>query len=467
MKNYSYKPLIKPIKLIYLFPIIILIFISCEDFLEPETPSGQIPNSEVFKDENTATAAMTTLYGKIRDQAFCTGNLSGVGYTMGLYADELAYYDVPGFPWEAFYTHQVLPSNSIVKSIWEESYNIIYLGNALLEGLETSNTLDGSLKKQLRGEALFVRALSHFYLVNLYGDIPYISTTDYKVNSEVARLQTEEVYNLILQDLLEAKSLLGNDYVSGERIRANKWVVSALMARIYLYLEQWQNAEIESSLLINNTMYSLEPDLNNVFLKESTSAIWQLKPKFEGDNTIEATIFIFNSGPPPLTALNPKLIETMEEGDLRKVNWVGEVTDGTSSWYYPYKYKENGNTGTSLEYSTVFRLAEQFLIRSEARAMQGNILESQQDLNRIRNRAGLKNTDAANTEDLLDVILKERRVELFTEYGQRWFDLRRMGRATKVLSPIKLGWMSTDILLPIPDSELIMNPNLNPQNPGY
>src|SRR5690606_35338928 len=139
-------------------------------------------------------------------------------YTMGLYADELEYFDVPGFPWEAFYTHQVLPSNSVVKSIWDESYNIIYLGNEVLEGLESSNTLDGALKKQLRGEALFVRAFAHFYLVNVYGDIPYIITTDYKINSEVVRMQTEEVYNLILQDLLEAKSLLGNDYVSGERV---------------------------------------------------------------------------------------------------------------------------------------------------------------------------------------------------------------------------------------------------------
>src|SRR5690606_31531743 len=127
---------------------------------------------------------------------------------------------------------------------------------------ESSNTLDGALKKQLRGEALFVRAFAHFYLVNVYGDIPYIITTDYKINSEVVRMQTEEVYNLILQDLLEAKSLLGNDYVSGERVRANKWVVSALMARIYLYLEQWQNAEVESSLLINNNMFTLEPDVN-------------------------------------------------------------------------------------------------------------------------------------------------------------------------------------------------------------
>lgn len=467
MKKYTFISLTRLIKTMFFLIISLSIFTSCEDFLEAESPSGQIPNNEVFKDENTATAAVTTLYGKLRDQAFITGNLTGMGYTMGLYADELEYYDVPGYPWEAFYTHQVLASNFIDKSIWDESYNIIYLANEVLEGLESSNTLTDTFKDELRGEALFVRALCHFYLVNVYGDIPYIATTDYQINSEVGRMRILDVYALIIQDLQESKTLLGNEYITGERVRANKWVVSALMARIYLYLGQWQNAETESNLLISNNMFILEPEVNNIFLKESNSAIWQLKPKNEGENTIEATIFIFYSGPPPLTALNPALVESMEEGDLRRANWIGEVTDGDDVWYYANKYKQNENTGTSLEYSTVFRIAEQYLIQAEARAMLGNISGAQQDLNRIRNRAGLQNTTAASTAELLNGILKERKVEFFTEYGHRWFDLRRMGLATEVLAPIKLGWKPTDVLLPIPEAELLMNPNLNPQNPGY
>lgn len=467
MKKYIVKTLIRNFKIMLVIIIGLILITSCDDFLEAESPSGQIQNSEVFNDENTATAAVTTLYGKLRDQGFITGNFTGMGYTMGLYADELEYYDVPGYPWEAFYTHQVLPSNLIVKSIWDESYNIVYLANEVLEGLESSNTLDDNFKNELRGEALFVRALAHFYLVNVYGDIPYIDTTDYRINSEVERQQVPEVYDLIIQDLQEAKNLLGDDYITGERVRANKSVASALLARTYLYLGQWQNAEIESSLLIGNNKFILDPDINNVFLKGSSSAIWQLKPKIEGDNTIEATVFIFYSGPPPLTALNPELAESMEAGDLRRANWIGEITDGDDIWYYANKYKQNENTGTSLEYSTVFRIAEQYLIRAESRAMQGNISGAQQDLNRIRNRAGLQNTNAATPPELLNAILKERRVEFFTEYGHRWFDLRRMGVATEVLGSIKLGWKPTDVLLPIPETELLMNPNLNPQNPGY
>jgi hypothetical protein len=157
----------------------------------------------------------------------------------------------------------------------------------------------------------------------------------------------------------------------------------------------------------------------------------------------------------------------MEDGDLRRTKWVGEVSDGTQTWYFPFKYKQQFNTGTSLEYSKVFRLAEQYLIRAEARAMTGNISGAQQDLNSVRNRAGLESTTASTSEQLRDAIISERRFELFTEFGHRWFDLRRTGTAEVVLAPIKPGWRNTDLLLPIPESELLANPNLNPQNPGY
>src|SRR5690606_38691916 len=125
-----------------------------------------------------------------------------------------------------------------------------------------SDALDENLKKQLRGEALFVRAFTHFNLMNLYGDVPYITTTDFAVNKDVSRIPESQVYENILSDLLEAKTLLEEDYIGPERTRANKATVSALLARVYLYQENWQQAESESSLVINNTtLYNLETDL--------------------------------------------------------------------------------------------------------------------------------------------------------------------------------------------------------------
>lgn len=447
--------------------ITLLLLGGCEDYLEAEDPVGQINTKTVFTDENTATAAITTLYGKLRDQVLLTGNSNGMGVLMGLYADEMDYYGTPGESTEQFYTHQIIPDNLMVKDIWDNAYHIIYLSNAAIEGLENSESLPEEVKAQLSGEALFVRAMVHFYLVNLFGDIPYITTTDYEQNAIVGRMGEQIVYEAIIRDLLDAKNLLGADYPTEERIRANKWVAAALLARMYLYTGQWQKAEEESTFVLNNPIYVLEADLNSEFLRESTSAILQLKPKNEGDNTLEGASYIFSSGPPPFLALNNSLVEDMEEGDLRKESWIGAVSDGTDTWYFPNKYKQNLNTGTSMEYSVVLRIAEQYLIRAEVRGMQGNLTGAASDLNTVRTRAGLENISVSTPDELLEAIIRERRFELFSEYGHRWFDLKRLGITASVLATIKPGWQPTDILLPLPESELLLNPNLNPQNPGY
>lgn len=450
-------------KLTVCFCVLLMILSGCDDFLDTQDPTGQISHENVFEDEITATAAVTTLYAKLRDEVLVTGNTSGLRCLMGLYADEIDYYGSPGEPLEAFYKHQIIASDILVSRLWNSSYNLVYMTNAAIEGIEASQNLTEPTKKQLMGEALFIRALTHFYLTNLFGEIPYIISTNYEHNRQVSRMELNEVYDAIENDLEIAKTLLGEDYLVTERIRANKYAVSALLARVYLYRGDWLKAENESSLVINNTgLYNLT-SLEEEFLKSSPSAILQLKTKMEGYVTTEAMSLFFTSGPPPFAALNEDILEAMEDGDLRRINWVGEVTDGINIWYYPNKYKQS----PGLQYSTVLRLAEQYLIRAEARAQQNNSIGARDDLNAIRNRAGLPNTSAFTREELLEAILHERRIEFMLEHGHRWFDLKRLGMAEIVLAPIKPGWKPTDILLPLPETELLMNPNLNPQNNGY
>lgn len=447
---------------------ILFTFLSCEDFLEAEDPFGQIPNTVVFEDEATATAALTTLYAKLRDEVLLTGGTSGLNIYMGLYADEL---DLYGSNWgslEDLYQHQIIPSNLTVQSNWNKAYNLIFMTNSVLEGLEASSSLKDDLKNHLRGEALFIRAFIHFYLTNLHGDLPYITSTDYRINKDVSRLPVNEVYEKLITDLSEAKALLNVNYIGAERTRANSLAASALMARIYLYRGRWQEAEVESTLVINHTgSYNLEPLIENEFLVNSSSAILQFKPKNAGSNTQEASTFIFSSVPPPFVALSNDLVEAFEENDLRKSLWIGELSDGNQTWYYPNKYKESFNTGTSLEYTIVLRLAEQYLIRAEARAQLNNSPGAQQDLNLLRQRAGLENTTATTQNELLEAVVNERRFELFTEHGHRWFDIKRRNLAGQILSPLKPGWKPNNILWPVPEADLLINPNLAPQNPGY
>ncbi len=442
--------------------------ISCEKFVEADDPAGMVPREKVFEDEATSTAAVMTLYGNLRDNVLLTGDLYGMNVLMGLYADELVYYAAPGQLMDAFYNHQIVASDEIVKSLWDGAYNLIYMSNSAIEGIEASPELSPAVKDQLIGEALFIRAITHFYLVNLYGDIPYITTSDYLINKDVSRQSADEVYEKILTDLIRAKSLLTDEYVSSERIRVNRYTVSALLARVYLYAQRWQDAQTESTILINATdVFELETNPVDEFLKESASVILQLKPRNEGENTKEAFVFVFTSGPPPLMALNPTLVNAFDPADLRRQNWIKEVTEGSETWYAPYKYKQIENTGTSKEYSMVLRLPEQYLIRAEARVHLDDLSGATDDINTIRNRAGMPDTDAVSESDILQAISNERRLEFFTEFGHRWFDLKRTGQAGTVLSTVKPNWKSTDVLFPVPEAELLLNPNLLPQNPGY
>jgi hypothetical protein len=454
--------------LLFLLISVVLCITSCDSFVEVELPKSQLTSVSVFEDYATADAALTDSYAKIRDQGLLTGTASGLSYQLGNYADELTCYGSPGDPALFFYFNTLLPSNTSITDFWNISYNQIYAANAVIEGVDRSTKLSMQQKDQLKGEALYIRALLHFYLTNLYGEIPYITTTDYQKNNAVKKVTVNEVYSNLILDLDAAINILEPEYDNQDRIRPNKFVAKALLARVYLYNGAWAEASNAASAVLNATnLYALEDNMDAVFLKDSKETIWQLQPATVGKNTDEAAAFIFFAGPPPLVALTDNLMNSFAATDLRKSNWTKAVADENNTWYHSFKYKEFDYTATSLEYSIVFRLAEQYLIRAEARAQQGDLIGAKEDLNRIRERAGLDQTTADTKQELLVAILQERRWELFTEYGHRFFDLKRSGQIDAVLSSTKTGWNTTDVLFPLPQNELSINPNLLPQNSGY
>jgi hypothetical protein len=278
---------------------------------------------------------------------------------------------------------------------------------------------------------------------------------------------TSIVYSQIINDLLDAKNLLPADYITTERVRPNKWTAAALLSRCFLYTNQWQNASLEANAIIASGTYSLEPDLNNVFLNSSTEAIWQLLPVRPGFNTYEG-LEILPTSPfsYPTYLVTTSLRGSFENGDNRKTSWINSRVYNNDTLYFLFKYKiPNGTILT--EYYMVFRLAEQYLIHAEAAQNLNNIADAQADINIIRSRAGLGNTLANDIPSLKLAIEQERRTELFCEWGHRWYDLKRTGRANNILASIKgVTWQSTDVLWPVPQQEINLNPALT-QNPGY
>ncbi len=452
--------------------ILFLLLISCEKFVEVEEPRTQLTSTTVFTNDATATAAMLGVYSDIM-QNF--GFLSGcITLYAGLSADEFRNYS-SAVEQEEFASNTLFASNSQITHLWGGAYRSVYASNAIIENLKDSEGVTEPIRKQLTGEALFLRAFTHFYLVNLFGDIPLITGTDYQVNATKSRTPKDQVYEQIIDDLKEAQLLLPENYLDGknsvtsERVRPNKLAATALLARVYLYTRDWVNAELQASVVLNNAgMYSLLTDLNTVFLMNSSETIWQLMPVRNDINTWEGNNFLFSAEPTGIyaSAITDSLVAAFEPADNRKNSWITSVNTGSGTYQYPYKYKV-GISSTLTEYYTALRLAEQFLIRAEARAKQGNISGAQEDLNAIRSRAGLDNTNANSEEPLLSAIEAEKRVEFFCEWGHRWLELKRTNRADAVLAPYKgSNWQSTDLRYPIPAVEIQNNPNLF-QNPGY
>jgi hypothetical protein len=438
---------------------------SCKKFLDVEPPNSKIPNQQVFESDEMANAALAGIYLDMIASGFASGDASSITLLAALSADEVHNNSQPDPALVDFETNQVLANNAQVLNLWISLYKSIYQANAVIEGLELSTGVTSAKKDQLRGEALFIRAFCHFYLVNVFGDVPLITGSDYTINSKVSRTPQSQVYDQVEEDLTEAETLLPASN-PGEQIRPVKAVATALLARFYLYKKDWEKAEVNASKIISQTVYHLEDNLNSVFLSGSHEAIWQLKPADNGYYTNEGSIFS-TSGVIQFV-LSDTLVSSFQDVDKRKANWIIR----TGLIYLPYKYKIGTVTGQpSTEYSVVFRLAEQYFIRAEARVQLGTITgnnSAESDINIIRHRAGLPDTTINdNIEDAMKVIENERKLELFTEWGHRWFDLKRWSKSTEILSPLKPGWNANDTLYPIPQEEMNRNPFLKPQNPGY
>lgn len=442
-------------------------FSSCKKFLEIPAPHDQLISPLPFYNDATAIATVTGVYSEMMKNAnlFSSGLITLYG---GLSADELYYY-TPGSK-DEFLLNQITEANhpNISAYFWEPAYRFIYAANLIIEQVNKSSAITATTKNMLLGEAKFIRAFCYFNLVNLFGDVPLTTASDYRPNGALPRSPVAELYIQIVNDLKDAQNLLTSNYPSVEKTRPNKWAATALLARVYLYKGDWINAEAESTSVINSGSYSLVTNLNNVFLKNSAETIWQLMPvnsiynTWEGNAILPATT---NSSPTYL--LTAAFVSSFETNDRRKIAWVASRTYQGQTLYYPYKYKVFGSNAALTEYYTVLRLAEQYLIRAEARTQRENLQGALEDLNVIRNRAGLPNATTVTKQDILMSIEQERKTELFAEWGHRWFDLKRTNRANEILGALKpQTWQSSDVLWPIPVSQINLNHSLT-QNPGY
>jgi len=467
------------------FFLIFLGLVSCKKFLDIPPPNTSIISQTVFTSNETATSAQTDIYYQM-----FTNLQSSVSVNLGLYADEFKNYSTSTsiLP---YYINALTPATS--DSRWSNFYNWIYDANAIISGLQTTEGTSPSVKQQLMGESYFVRAFCHLYLTAIYGDVPIVLTTDYTLNQKITRSPRIQVIEQVIADLKIADNLLNNNYIDAtdtittkERVRPNKAVAEALLARAYLYLGDYSgksianyaNSEAYATKVINNNLYKINA-LDGVFLANSSETIWQLQTSQPSSyDTPDGQFFILRSAPSgSKVTLSSQLINSFETGDQRFVHWIGKYTSTGSSptsYFFPYKYKNYNYVGS--EYETILRLAEQYLIRAESEAEQNKLLAAVSDLNVIRNRASLANySGPMDQSSILNAVLHERQVELFSEWGHRWLDICRTGNAPTIMGTpgnvcqSKGGTWNPDnhqLLFPIPNHDVLVNSNLT-QNLGY
>ena len=453
--------------------LLIAVLTGCEKLIEIPAPVTEVSSSKVFSSQQTALAAlsgaMSSTTNSLTMSVYLTSNTA-------LAADELEFLANTNYDELKNNTYTPLSSTSAVSNInsmWADLYAGIYRFNSLLEGVQNATALSDSLKTQIAGNARFMRGLCYYYLVNLYRDVPLILITDVSQTALAPKDSASKIYNQIIADLVQARDVLPDNYssVAGTRTVITKWAASALLARVYLYTGQWALAEQEATKVIENSgsLFVMTPTaaISNIFVRANSEAILQFGSYISPTTGYTYEGLSFASTYTQYSLLTG-FIESFEPDDVRSAQWIRDTTyDGILS-YQPYKFRVTTSAdGTGrMEAPTVLRLAEQYMIRAEAKMQLQRAVEGREDMNVVRLRAGLVASTSTDPVVIAQEIEEENRHEFFCENGHRWFDLRRTGRINAVLGALKPTWQPGAAYFPLPQMAINANPNLI-QNPDY
>ena len=433
---------------------------SCNDFLDVQ-PKDAISDTQTIVDKISAETAVRGVYSALANGSYYGTSFQSIGYLSG---DNVQWTGSQSQVQE-FINKKVNADNSTISGVWNAIYVAINRSNNVLAKVPTVTDplLTTTLKNQYLGEAYFVRALSYFDLARVWGGVPLVTkpTLSPTENVGIKRSTLSETYAQVLSDLEAAEPLLP---ATTDRYRATKKTVYALKSRFYLYQKNWAKAEeFASKLIVDSTAttgFKLIKPYNSFFannVRGTQESIFEIF--YNGTTEVNGHRGQWQpqtTGGTRQWAPNDTLVSLLNNAAIGGTRSTLVAKDNQNRWYGNLYYRNPGS-----DPSYVFRIAELFLIRAEARAQQDKIAEGLADLNAVRSRAGIPLSTAATKDALLLAIENERRVEFALE-PHRWFDIVRTGRAAdvfKVTDPNRL-------VLPIPIQQILIDKALV-QNPGY
>lgn len=483
-------------KLLYLLPLIFLAT-ACNSVLD-RSPQESYTLDNYFLDAEQATQSVNAIYSQLRDWE--THVFSFIGMT-DIVSDDSNKGSTPN---DAFFLQEVddfthTATNVAPASVWKGYYVGIFRANLAIDRIPTVPEMDENLRNRLIGEAKFLRAHFYFNLVRWFGDVPLL-TEPFPSEFSIERSPKNLVYEQIITDLNEASDVLPTrtGYASADVGRATQGAAKALLAKVYLTIENWPEAERIALEVINSGQYDLYNSYAKLFRREgenSVESIFEVQAAaYEtGGGGSQYNEVQGVRGDPNLgwgfNSPTNDLLAAYEPGDPRRdatILFVGEVLpDGSGivqdnvniigerynqkAWV-PEHTGGNGNGPGNIR---ILRYADVLLIAAEALNENGKTPAALTYINQVRTRARgtspsvLPNLTLTDPAELRAAIWRERRVELALEQ-HRWFDLVRQKRAATVMQNVGKNFIvNQHELFPIPQGEIDLSQGALVQNPGY
>lgn len=382
-------------------------------------------------------------------------------------------------------------ASDILNARWSDGYAGIYRANAILNRLPGATTVSDAMRTRITGEAKFLRALFYFTLTRTFGDLPLILKELDPIQSfDYSRDSAAKIYEQIIKDLTDAAAALPATYANTDLGRATSGAANGLLGKVYLTQKNYTEAEKALKKVMDSNQYMLLPNYADVFApangnnKEIVFAVQYKRANGEG-SPFNSLFAPENSGSAvaasPSGALVPTidLLNSFEKGDKRLDVSIATYTytNGTTR-LYTRKYYDAGAAASDADNDwPILRYSDVLLMYAEVQNETNNSPTAATQLNLVRARAGLAEKTGLSQAAMRDALAQERRVELCFE-GQRWWDLVRTGTALTVLNQyfIKNNIVSGgtvlqakayQLLFPVPQNQIDVNPSKIKQNPGY
>lgn len=420
--------------------LILIMVTACSDQLDLYPRSAVSADSELT--ENDVESFLIGVYASVQNDP---GRESYV-YPDLLGGDLNTASSTNGGGTNVFISNLLRPEHGYVGAMWRGYFSALYQVNTLISALDRMS--ETPRRQQIKGVAHFFRGYIYYNLVTRFGGVPLLKQNTLE---KLPRNSADEVWQFIEEELAIAmvqapgfSTDLGSNFYF-----VSKEAAQALMARVKLARGKNEEAAALAEEIINSPTFRLD-SFDKIFRGAgNTEVIFAFRNQTAESSINMSTLFYTYAHPQSGSYVykpNPGAMNMFEAGDQRAAISVDTYEGLDVVNKYP-----SGQQGT--DPLMITRLAEMYLISAEAQGLAGI-----GRLNELREARGVGPASAASDEEYLDLILEERRRELFAE-GFRWIDLVRTGKATEVI-----GIQDREVVMPIPETELLLNELLEQNN---